>query len=273
MVAIKEKKAAREEGGGYLSLQKAFRILELLAERSPRGVTEIAAALGLEKSGVSRLLKSLGALGYVVQSSDRGQYQLGARVLLLAEHFLRSDRLVIEAQPVLRELAVEARASAHVGVIVENQMLVVAKEASPESIQVSSRVGGRIAPHASALGKVLLAGLPAKDAEAFLQVPLPRFTNKTVTDPRKVRKVLEGIRRTGHAIESGEEHQGVGCIGVPVKDAAGRWIAAMSVSGPLQGTAFRLGRDQVDLLVEKAGELSRRMSLTETGSHGMFSLA
>jgi hypothetical protein len=43
----------------YLSLQKGFRILELLAARAPRSVSEIAAELKLEKSHASRLLKSL----------------------------------------------------------------------------------------------------------------------------------------------------------------------------------------------------------------------
>ena len=99
MVAVKKNKAEREEGGAYVSLQKAFRVLELLAERSPRGVTEIAAELGLEKSGVSRLLKSLGSLGYAVQSSDRGRYQLSARVLLLAEQYLGGETQMTFIEP------------------------------------------------------------------------------------------------------------------------------------------------------------------------------
>lgn len=272
MVAIKKKKPAGG-AGAYGSMQKAFAVLELLAERSPRGVTEIADTLRLEKSSVSRLLKTLGELGYVVQSSRRGQYQVGARVLLLAEHYLRSDRLVVEARPFLRELAQQARASAHLGVVVENQMILVAKEASPESIQVTSRVGGRIAPHASALGKVLLAGLSDDRLGDLLPSPLPRFTEKTVTDPAKLRKSLADIRRKGCAWESGEEHRGVGCIGVPVRDAEGRWIAALSVSGPLHGTPFRLGPKLLTLIRRKADALSRRMSSTEDDRHGIFSLA
>src|SRR5688500_6232992 len=125
----------------HLSLQKAFRILERLAESSPQGVTEIAAGLGLEKSGVSRLLKSLSEFGYVVQTTRRGQYAVSARVLGLAQQFLEGDRLTREALPLLRELAERARASAHLGVAVEGKTVVVAKQPSPEPIQVASRVG------------------------------------------------------------------------------------------------------------------------------------
>src|SRR5262245_46289673 len=132
----------------YLSIQKAFRILEHLAERSPQGVTEIAAALGLEKSSVSRLLKGLADLGYLTPSARRGQYEVSPRVLVLAQRYLEGDRLIQEAQPVLRDLARQARATAHLGRMVEGQTLVVAKESSPELIQVATQVGGRITPHA-----------------------------------------------------------------------------------------------------------------------------
>jgi DNA-binding IclR family transcriptional regulator len=67
--------------GPYESLRRAFEVLELLATRSPRGVTEIAEALGMQKSGASRLLKALSSWGYVVQDLKRGQYQSGPRVI------------------------------------------------------------------------------------------------------------------------------------------------------------------------------------------------
>lgn len=243
----------------YRSLEKALGILELLAERSPRGVSEVADAVGLDKSSVSRLLKALSGWGYAALSGGRGRYQVGPRVLALGALYLQADRLVAEAQPALRDLAAGTRASAHLAVAVGNQMLIVAKEPSPERIQVDSRVGGRIAPHASALGKVLLAGLPETERAAFLQSPLPRFTGRTIIDRRRLERALDAVRRRGYALESGEEHGGVGCIGAPVRDGPGRWVAAISVSGPLRGTPFALDRRRVALVVAAAAGLSRRM--------------
>src|SRR5207249_6955810 len=117
----------------------------------------------------------------------------------------------------------------HLGVIVERELLLVAKEPSPERIQVDSRVGGRIPPHASAMGKVLLAGLPVKERSAFLKRPLPRFTDKTIVDRQKLLRVLDSVREKGCAVESGEDDPGVGCLGAPVVDERGRWIAALSI--------------------------------------------
>jgi DNA-binding IclR family transcriptional regulator len=244
----------------YLSIQKAFRILEILAARSPRGVTEISEELGLEKSSVSRLLKGLSELGYISPSARRGQYQVSPRLLVLAQHYLEGDPLVREAQPVLRELAQVARASAHVAVLVHGELVIVAKEPSPERIQVATRVGGQTPLHASAMGKILLAGLSEKELAPFLRAPLTRFTEKTITDPRKLRRVLSEVRSRGYAFESEEEHPGVGCIGAPIRDSSGRWIAAMSVAGPLHGTPYRLDRERLRLVTGTAAELSSRLS-------------
>jgi IclR family KDG regulon transcriptional repressor len=244
----------------YLSLQKGFRVLELLASRGPRNVGEIAAELVLENSNASRLLKSLAELGYATQVSRRGQYQLSPRVLMLARGYLAGEQLLKEAQPILRELALVARASAHLGMLVDNQAIVVAKEPSPERLQVSTQIGGQIPLHASALGKILLASRSGEELDDLLNRPLTSFTPKTITSKEGLRQAIEQVRREGYVFEAGEEHSGIGCIGVPVYDASGRCIAALSVAGPLQGTPFKLDRAHVALVRQKAKELSQRAS-------------
>lgn len=247
------------ENGTHQSMAKAFRVLELLAAESPRGLSEIAGEVGLGKSGVCRLLKSLAGIGYVVQAGERGRYAVSPKVVVLAETYLAGDRLVNEARPVLRDLAQEARASAHVAVLVDGKALVVVKEASPELIQVNSRVGAPIPLHASALGKVLLAALPDPERGRLVRGPLGRFSDRTITDRRELRAALAEVRRRGFALEVGEEHPGVGCVGAPVRDAAGRWIAAVSISGPLKGTPFRLDARRIRLAREAARAISERL--------------
>jgi IclR family transcriptional regulator, KDG regulon repressor len=244
----------------FLSIEKAFRILEILSAHSPLGVTEIAELLGLKKSSVSRLLKALAGLGYAEVTAQRGQYHMGPRILVLAKGYLEDDRLVKEAQPILHELALTLRASAHLAVLAGGDLVIVAKEPSPEHIQVTTRVGGQTPLHASALGKVLLADLPEKKLTALLGNTLTRYTEKTITDPRELQKVLDEIRKQGFAIELEEEHLGVGCIGAPVRNALGRWVAAISVAGPLHGTPFKINAAHQQLVVEKAAELSHRIT-------------
>jgi DNA-binding IclR family transcriptional regulator len=257
---MKKWTASRPQANPYLSIQKAFRMLELLASHSPRGVTEIASELGLKKSSVSRLLKAISELGYVEQSSRRGQYRVSHRLLALAHRYLEDDWLKKESQPILRELTLAVHASAHLAVLVGGDVVIVAKEPSPERIQVTTRVGGRTPLHASALGKVLLAGAPAEERALLLASPLPRYTERTITDPRKLQRALDEVREQGYALELGEEHPGVGCIGAPVRDPSGRWIAAISVAGPLHGTLYKIDATHRQIVVDKAAELSRRIT-------------
>ncbi len=141
-------------------------------------------------------------------------------------------------------------------------VVIVAKEPSPERIQVTTRVGGGTPLHASALGKVLMAGLPENERSALFAGPLAKFTDKTITDRRKLEQVLDRVREDGYAIELEEEHAGVGCIGAPVLDARGQWIAAVSIAGPIHGTPFKIDAKHRQLVVDKAAELSRSISRT-----------
>jgi DNA-binding IclR family transcriptional regulator len=253
-------------GNPFLSVEKAFRILEVLSTRSPLGVTEIADELGLKKSSVSRLLKALAELGYAEATAQRGRYRMGPNILSLARSYLEDDRLVREAQPVLRELALSLRASAHLAVLAGGNLVIVAKEPSPEHIQVTTRVGGRTPLHASALGKILLADLSEKKRRSILGEALPRFTERTITDHRRLQAALDRVREQGFAIEREEEHLGVGCIGAPVRDGEGRWVAAVSVAGPLHGTPFKVDHAHRRVVVEKAAELSRRVFHARAGA-------
>jgi DNA-binding IclR family transcriptional regulator len=252
--------ATAAQSNPYLSIEKAFRMLEILAVHSPRGVTEIADELGLKKSSVSRLLKALAELGYAEQSAQRGQYRMSPKVLMLAQCYLEADPLVTAARPLLHELALAVRASAHAAVLVGREVVIVAKESSPERIQVTTRVGGGTPLHASALGKVLMADLSDTERRALLAAPLARFTDKTITDPRKLEQALDQVRDQGYAIEVEEEHPGVGCIGAPVRDPGGRCVAAVSIAGPLHGTPFKIDAKHRQLVVDIAAELTRRMA-------------
>jgi len=66
------------------SVAKAGRVLSLFDAGSPeRGVSEVAAALGIAKSSAHALLVPLGEVGLVRRLAD-GRYRLGRRILELS---------------------------------------------------------------------------------------------------------------------------------------------------------------------------------------------
>jgi DNA-binding IclR family transcriptional regulator len=141
------------------TLDRGLRVLELLAEDGESGggrtVTELAAALGVARPVVYRLLATLDA-HRLVRRSDDGRVRLGLGVLHLAQ---RVHPLLREAAlPVLRRLAEQVSATAHLTVADGGEALAVAVvEPSRTDFHVSYRVGARHPLDRGAAGRAILA--------------------------------------------------------------------------------------------------------------------
>ena len=94
-------------------------------------------------------------------------------------------------------------------------------------------LGYRVPLHCTGCGKVLLAYQPdSVVASIVAEEGLPRYTERTITDPGQLQQELEMIRHQGYAIDNGEQEEGVRCIAVPVYGSKGKVVAALSISGP-----------------------------------------
>ena len=97
---------------------------------------------------------------------------------------------------------------------------------------VLTRVGRRLPVHATGVGLVLLAHAPIELQDEVLAAPLPRFTRHTITDPRRLRRVLADVRRDGFAISDRQIETISVSIAAPIRDRARRVVAAVSWSWP-----------------------------------------
>jgi IclR family KDG regulon transcriptional repressor len=100
-------------------------------------------------------------------------------------------------------------------------------------MKLVSAVGERLMAHATGLGKALLASLTDERVRAMLRgVDLPAFTPSTITDHDALLTALAVIRDRGYATDDEEYVIGCRCVAMPVRDASGEVVAAMSVSIP-----------------------------------------
>jgi IclR family acetate operon transcriptional repressor len=252
----------REPVSDYQSVEKAFRLLEQLGGGHSRGVTELAEAVGLDKGAVSRMLKTLTALGYTERQGPRGRFGIGPKILVLGRGYLDTADLRTDAKPALTELALSARATTVLAVASGNQILVVLKTFSPEKVQVALTIGDVLPAHASAAGRVLLSEATPAERERYLQFPLKRFTPRTVTDRAGLNALLKQVANDGYAVERGEEDAAVACIAAPVRDDRGVIVAAISATGPIVGTPFVPDETHIQLVKEAAGTVSARLGYT-----------
>ena len=101
-----------------------------------------------------------------------------------------------------------------------------------QPVLVRDWTGARIPLHAVSSGQVLLAFRTPAAIERFLERPMERFTEHTLTDADAVRERLREVRRQGYIWAMDEFETGISSIAAPIADASGEVIAAVHVHGP-----------------------------------------
>lgn len=244
------------------AVDKALRILETLGKASEElGLVELSRQLAIEKSTLHRLLGTLEARGFVRRDPISLRYALGIRMLELGTAVTARSALARAAHPVLDRLALRSRHTVNLAVLDGDEILYVAKRESPEPLRLTVEVGRRLPAHCTALGKAMLAFRPVLEVRRLFsrRKRLRGFTPRTITDPGKLLRHLDEVRRTGVAVDHEELIAGLRCLAAPILDFTGHAVAAMSISAP----AVTLGEERVaelrPMLVEAVGEVSKAL--------------
>jgi IclR family transcriptional regulator, acetate operon repressor len=232
-----------ESSAPVQSVDRALRLVELLAGRQAAGVTELASLLGVHKSTVSRLLSTLERHGIVEQEPARGAYRLGAALTFLAGAVSGRVRLFQASHPTAERLAHEVGEMVSVAVLDGDQVVNV-DHVVLGATGLGADWQGRTQPvHATASGKVLLAWLPPDEGTRLLfgRPIFERFTPATVVDPDALAEELIRVREQGWSLALEERAPGLNAVSAPIFDRDGAAIAALTVSGP----AARLGAERL----------------------------
>ena len=248
-----------DPGTGLQSVDRALRVLELLAAWGAGGVSELASEIGVHKSTAFRLLGALEARDLVEQTTERGKYRLGFGLVRLARRVNVQHDLAEQARPITEKLARALGESINVAVLREHFAVNVVQSRGQASVATQNWIGELTPLHATSSGKVLLAFLDRTERDELLEGKLDRFTPNTHVRPAALRKELADVARLGHAITLGELELGLNAVAVPVRGEDGHVIAALSASGP----AYRLSPERItemtSRLASAAEDLSRRM--------------
>ncbi|MBB6308853.1 IclR family transcriptional regulator [Xanthobacter tagetidis] len=214
---------------------KAFELLETLAGMDkPTGITALAQELGLTKSNVFRLLNTMARRGYVRRHEDAGQYELTLKVWHLGMMVLSRLDVKKAAAAHIEDLMRTTTESVHLSILVGGEVTYIEKIESEQAVRAYSRVGDRPPAHCVATGKVLLAYLPEEALEKRLEQGLAKYTTRTITNARVLRKELEAIRKRGFSENRGEWRESVCGVAAPIRDWSGQVVAAVGISGPAE---------------------------------------
>jgi DNA-binding IclR family transcriptional regulator len=208
------------------------KVLALLSAFTPAApaltLSELARRAGLSLPTAHRRVTELVEWG-ALERGDDGRYRIGLRLWEVASLAPRGLGLRELAMPFLEDLYEVTHANVQLAVREELDVVYVERIAGRGAVPVLTRVGGRFALHATGVGLVLLAHAPAEIQEQALAGPLRAFTEKTVVDPRHLRRVLAGVRRNGYAISDRQVTMDALSVAAPVVDPQGAVVAAVSL--------------------------------------------
>lgn len=222
---------AAEDRQATPSVMKALQLLDAFRGAGPTlGVSEIARRAGVPKSTAFRLLTHLEHGGYVERSGR--DYCLGRHLFELGNSvpLCRSRGLLTIAAPHLGQLFVRVQKVVHLAVLEGIEVVYLDKIYGPGTVQVTTRVGGRMPAACSSLGKAMLAFSDRDTIDHVLRTGLTRRTRYSVADPAQFLRQLARIRGEGVAYDREEVQLGLVCAAAPVRGADGRAVAAVSVS-------------------------------------------
>ena len=196
----------------------------------PQGITaaNIARKTGLSRAAVRRFLLTLELLDYVECNS--GICRLRPAVLRLGSTYLSSTSLPALAQPILETVSAKVGQSTSLSALDGDDIIYLARHTSSRVLSVGLSVGSRLPAYCTSMGRVLLADLPKDKLDQYLsRVKLRRWTSHTVTARTKLVAILAEVSQKHYALVDGELEVGLRSIAVPIRNAAGRTVAAMNV--------------------------------------------
>ena len=183
----------------------------------------------LARATARRFLHTLVTVGYA--GTDGAEFWLTPRVLELGYSYLSGLGLPAIAQPRLEELSRHIGESSSLSVLDGHDVVYVNRVPVRRIMTVSITIGTRFPAYATSMGRVILAGLPADELDAYLAaVELEAFTPSTLVDAPSLRAELERIREQGFAIVDQELEPGLRSLAAPVHSPTGRVVAAVNVS-------------------------------------------
>ncbi|MEV6964810.1 IclR family transcriptional regulator [Hamadaea sp. NPDC051192] len=249
------------------SLERGLAVIRAFDRSHPElSLSEVAAATGVTRAAARRFLLTLAELGYV--RSDGRFFSLSPRVLELGYAYLSSLSLPEVAEPHLEQLATEVNESSSVSVLDGFDVVYVARVPTSRIMTVSISVGTRFPAYATSMGRVLLAALPDEELEAYLKdIRLDRLTSRTIGSAAALRTELQRVRAQGWALVDQELEEGLRAVAAPIRDRAGRVVAAVNLSSHAGRTTLEaIRRDLVPPLLATAARISADLpASTRTG--------
>jgi DNA-binding IclR family transcriptional regulator len=248
--------------GDVAVLHRMSAVLDAFSTANPeRTVSDVAAATGLPTSTAHRLLATLTTIG-VLERPARGRYRLGIRLHELGQTAVFGIELRERALPFLEALRADVGHTIQLSIASGADVVYIHRLEDPTTFTRFVRSGQRVPIYASSSGKVLAAFGDTRTVMIAVQrVGFERRAPRTITSMRRFREEVAAVRSRGYAESVEETWPNMASVAVPVVDATGVAVAAISVAGSID----RFASEARERAARRALLVAARLSAALTG--------
>lgn len=211
-------------------LGKGLRVIECFSDQNPRlTASETARLAGLTRTAARRYLLSLVHYGYA--ATDGKHYWLLPAILRLGRAYLEAARLPRLVQPFVQRLSMQTGETANLSVLDGHEVVYLTRSNSPRVVSIGFHPGARVQAHLVSAGFAILSTFSDAQLDAWFEgASFSRFTAETITEPERLRVLVEQARQLGYWLADQYSDIGLRGLAVPLKDRQGRCVGALSIT-------------------------------------------
>jgi DNA-binding IclR family transcriptional regulator len=233
----------------------ALSVLEALIVADSLSLSDLAGRLGIPKSSLLRVCSVLALRGWVTRTRN-GRYSLGVRAIGLSAHATEYP-LVRAFRAVAPELLTRHNETVCLAVLDGDESTFIALEETSHPVRLVANVGNRTPAFASPSGQVILAArAPQVVAAEYAGRSLVTPTGRRLRGVEELLEILEAARRDELAENADETALGLYAMAVPIRNAAGGVLAALTICVPTS----RMSPIRREQILSDLGETGRRLS-------------
>lgn len=242
------------------SIGKTIDILRSLGNKPyEKTAIEISNELDINRTTVHRILGILMEEDMVLQNPMNKKYYLGPEAYHIGIAFISRNNTLEQIKYILEKVAEDTKQSVGYSMLIEDKVMNIFEIESYQPIKIGYRPGSYYPIHCGAYGKCIMAYYKPLDKlkEIVYSTNLDKRTYNTITDPERLLKEYEDIRKKGYAISDEENMLGAIGIGVPVLDSKDNIIGSVAAAG-IKGNLCSEDIENIkEKLLKSAAEISK----------------
>lgn len=244
-----------------MSVDKAFRVLHAFdSSRPSMSLTQVAAAVGMDKSAAQRFTYTLEKLGYLRKDPVTKRFELTVRSLDIAHHYLHSNAMLQRAMPYLMHLSKTTEETINLTMMDGTEIVFVSRFMSRHVLNTDVIVGTRMPAYCTAPGIAILSRLPAEEAAALVdRMDLKPYTPTTTWKRDELLAKIANSAVSGYATAFEEFYHGDLSVAAAITGSGGVPVGALNIAvSRARFTPEEMEERFAPLVVAAAGSVSQR---------------